>query len=68
MIQISADIGCGGSDYPRRYRRRIPRWKELGFRVNLFFIWLPSEEMAIQRVASRVAQGGHNIAILDTRR
>lgn len=47
------------------YRRRIPRWKELGFRVTLFFIWLPSVEMAIQRVASRVAQGGHNIAIPD---
>lgn len=52
----------------RGYRRRIPRWKELGFRVNLFFIWLPSEEMAIHRVASRVAQGGHNIAIPDIRR
>ena len=50
------------------YRRRIPRWKELGFHVTLFFIWLPSDEMAIQRVASRVAQGGHDIAIPDIRR
>lgn len=52
----------------RSYRRRIPRWKELGFHVTLFFIWLPSDEMAIQRVASRVAQGGHDIAIPDIRR
>ena len=50
------------------YRRRIPRWKELGFHVTLFFIWLPSDEMAIQRVALRVAQGGHDIPILDIRR
>lgn len=50
------------------YRRRIPRWKALGFRVTLFFIWLPTEEIAIQRVAARVAQGGHNIAIPDIRR
>ena len=27
----------------------------------LFFLWLPSEELAIQRVAARVKQGGHNI-------
>jgi predicted ABC-type ATPase len=52
----------------RSYRRRIPRWKELGFRVTLFFLWLPSVEMAIQRVASRVAQGGHNIPIPDIQR
>lgn len=50
------------------YRRRIPRWKTLGFDVTLFFIWLPSEEMAIQRVALRVIQGGHSIPVPDIRR
>jgi predicted ABC-type ATPase len=50
------------------YRRRIPQWKTLGFDVTLFFIWLPSEEMAIQRVALRVAQGGHSIPVPDIRR
>ena len=29
--------------------------------VMLFFLWLPSDELAIQRVAARVKQGGHNI-------
>jgi predicted ABC-type ATPase len=29
------------------YRRRIFRWKELGFRVTLIFLWLPGAEMAI---------------------
>jgi predicted ABC-type ATPase len=27
----------------------------------IFFLELPSEELAVQRVADRVAQGGHNI-------
>lgn len=31
------------------------------YRVILFFIWLPSPELAIQRVAKRVREGGHNI-------
>jgi predicted ABC-type ATPase len=52
----------------RSYRRRIPRWKDTGFHVTLPFYWLSSDEMAIQRVASRVAQGGHDIAIPDIRR
>jgi len=50
------------------YRQRISRWKELGFRVILFFLWLPCEDLAIERVASRVAQGGHDIPIPDIRR
>jgi predicted ABC-type ATPase len=27
----------------------------------MYFIWLPSSELAIQRVAKRVREGGHNI-------
>lgn len=50
------------------YRRRIDRWKQLGFRVNLFFLWLPSDLMAIDRVATRVQQGGHNIPLSDIQR
>jgi predicted ABC-type ATPase len=32
------------------------------------FLWLPSPEFAIQRVAERVIQGGHNIPEPDIRR
>lgn len=47
----------------RSYSQRIPEWQALGYRVFLFFLWLPSEELAIERVANRVRQGGHNIPI-----
>lgn len=36
-------------------------WRRLGYRVVLYFIWLPSPELAIQRVAKHVREGGHNI-------
>ncbi len=52
----------------RSYKDRIRNWKSLGFAVNLMFLWLPSQEFAIQRVAERVIQGGHNIPELDIRR
>lgn len=32
-----------------------------GYRFHLFFFWLPSADAAVQRVAARVASGGHNI-------
>ena len=45
----------------RGYARHIPRWRERGYRVKLFFLWLPTPEMAIARVAQRVLEGGHNV-------
>jgi predicted ABC-type ATPase len=45
----------------RGYARIIPEWKAAGYAVALFFLELPSVELAIGRVADRVAQGGHNI-------
>ncbi|MFM8264395.1 MAG: AAA family ATPase [Pirellula sp.] len=45
----------------RSYRTSILEWQRLGYRVVLYFIWLRSAEMAIERVAGRVQQGGHHI-------
>ncbi|MFA7059623.1 MAG: hypothetical protein WC156_02245 [Pedobacter sp.] len=39
----------------------IPDWQAEGYHVKLFFLTLPSAEMAIARVAERVRQGGHNV-------
>ena len=43
------------------YLRHIEEWKNLGYHVSLFFLTLPSADMAIARVAERVKQGGHTI-------
>ena len=52
----------------RAYARQIPQWQALGYRVALFFLSLPSADMAVQRVAERVRQGGHNIPEATIRR
>ena len=41
----------------------VKRAHELGYQVVLLFFWLSSPEMAIERVAKRVSEGGHNIPI-----
>lgn len=35
--------------------------KSRGWRVTLVFLWLPSSEAAVTRVAKRVLKGGHSI-------
>ena len=52
----------------KAYARQIPQWRQLGYRVELFFLSLPSAEMAVQRVAERVRQGGHDIPEATIRR
>lgn len=44
------------------YLRHIGRWRARGYRVSLFFLRLPAVEIAIARVATRVRQGGHDVA------
>jgi predicted ABC-type ATPase len=43
------------------YLRHIRAWRTSGYHVSLFFLALPTAELAIARVAERVRQGGHHI-------
>ena len=45
----------------RNYARLIPRWQAAGYWVHLTFLQLQNEDLAVQRVAVRVAQGGHDV-------
>jgi predicted ABC-type ATPase len=40
----------------RVYARLIPEWRGAGYRVKLIFLSLPNPEIAIARVAARVAR------------
>ena len=52
----------------RSYVSLVKRAQKLGYKVHLIFFYLENEEQAIQRVAQRVSQGGHNIPEEDIRR
>ena len=45
----------------RGYARQIPVWQASGYWVEVFFLSLPSVEIAVRRVRERVAQGGHDV-------
>ena len=50
------------------YASKLLRWRSLGYHVSLYFLRLPSAEMAMERVRLRVSQGGHNIPDVVVRR
>ena len=45
----------------KNYLKTIDRAKNHGYEITLLFFWLDSVELAVERVKSRVAEGGHNI-------
>ena len=45
----------------RSYVGKIRQAKKLGYKIVLVFFWLESVELAKERVAIRVSEGGHNI-------
>lgn len=42
-------------------RNRISAMREAGYVFTLVYVWIPSAEMSIERVAARVRAGGHYI-------
>lgn len=48
---------CAG----RSYQNLLKKCKQDGWRLTLLYLWLPSPEKAIERVARRVRDGGHDI-------
>jgi len=75
MLEMIADCVRRGESFAiettlsgRHYAQVMPAWRAAGYRVTLFFLELPSAELAVQRVANRVAQGGHDIPEIVIRR
>lgn len=45
----------------KSYMRLVHRAQEQGYKVSLIYFWLSSPDLAIERVAQRVRNGGHNV-------
>lgn len=43
------------------YIKHLKEAQEVGYTIYLLFLWLPGPDLAIERVAHRVRQGGHSI-------
>ncbi len=61
LAAAGTDFGFETTLSGRTYRSILNRLRERGYRIHLFFLWLPSADLAVARVANRVRQGGHDI-------
>ncbi len=68
MIERVLQLMKDGQDFAfettlatRSYIKLIKKAQSVGYFVTLLFFSLPTPEQAVQRVARRVSQGGHNI-------
>ena len=52
----------------RNYANHLQSAKKVGYEINLLFVWISSPDQAVERVAQRVKQGGHDIPEVDIRR
>jgi len=49
----------------RLYVNLFKLLRKKGYKIHLFFLWIPKADLAISRVDSRVAQGGHDVPVKD---
>ncbi|BAY30502.1 hypothetical protein NIES2107_23470 [Nostoc carneum NIES-2107] len=68
MIMRLRTLSNSGSDFAfettlaaRTFVPFVNACKAKGYTINLIYFWLQSIELAIERVAARVASGGHSI-------
>ncbi|MGZ8899699.1 MAG: hypothetical protein ACXW3Z_06355 [Limisphaerales bacterium] len=47
------------------YIRLLKKWKAFGYRIEIMYLKLPSPNLAVSRIASRVKQGGHSVPKAD---
>jgi len=64
----SIDFGFETTMSGVTYLKYFEMLKEKGYKINIFFLWIPSSQLAILRVKDRVAQGGHDVPIADIKR
>lgn len=49
----------------KTYARLLQRARNSGYRIHLFYLWLPAAELAVARIRDRVEDGGHDVPVSD---
>ena len=62
LADKNRDFGFETTPSGKTYFRLLQDLKDRGHRIHLFFLWLPSVDIALERIADRVRRGGHNFS------
>jgi predicted ABC-type ATPase len=62
LSKAGEDFGLETTLAGRMHVKLLTKLQQWGYRIDLFFLWLPSAEVAVRRVAGRASEGGHAVA------
>lgn len=62
------DFGLETTLSGRSYIGLIRRLKTRGYKIHIYFLWVPTDDITLARVKERVLKGGHDVPEVDVRR
>jgi predicted ABC-type ATPase len=61
LLSQNVDFAIETTLTTKSYLNTIAKAKRLGYQITLLYFWLNDVELAIERVKTRVSEGGHDI-------
>lgn len=61
LINEGADFAFETTLTTKSYVNLLGSAKKRNYKINLFYLWINSVELALERISDRVKKGGHNI-------
>ncbi len=68
LTESRKDFGFETTLSGRTQMNLLRRLKQRGYSIHIFFLWISSSELALERIKSRVEEGGHDIPEATVRR
>ena len=68
FISRNVDFAFESTLAGKTYVHLIKEAKSKGYSVYIFFLWIPSMQLAKERIRQRVKQGGHHVSDADVKR
>ena len=68
MLHNRKDFAFESTLAGKTYVRLIKEAKALGYTVHIYYLWIPSADLAKERIKQRVKQGGHHVPSVDVDR
>lgn len=68
LATSGSDFGFESTLSGKTYAALLKDLKRRGYIIHMFYLWIPSVNLALARIKERVAQGGHVVPAADVRR
>ena len=66
--RIEADFGFETTLSGKSFLNLFKRLKASGYRIHIYFLWVPGPSLSVVRIKDRVASGGHDVPVDDVER